>query len=114
MSKENLKKIAEERIQILFKQAYEALNSGETERSKRYIRLAKSIGMKSQTPIPRALKRRFCKKCFSLFIPGKTVRTRIKKGSNYITYSCLVCGNIQRYPFSKEQKALKSKQNLRR
>ena len=112
MQKENKKRIAEERIQCLFHQAHGAAKAGDVERSKKYIRLAKAIGMKSQFPIPRTLKRKFCKKCFSFFIPSKTVRVRTQK-NNYVTYACLICGNVQRYPFSKERKALKSKQNLR-
>jgi len=113
MQKESARIIAEERIQYLFRQAYDAAKAGENEHSKRYVKLAKAIGMKSQLPIPKMLKRKFCKRCYSFFIPGKTVRVRIQKKNGYVVYTCLSCSNVQRYPFSKERKALKSKQNLR-
>lgn len=107
MQKESIKKIAEERIRILFNQAAKALKEGEIERSKKYIKLAKKIGMKAQVAIPKDLKRKFCKKCYALLIGGQTARIRIKKKKKYVTYTCLSCGNVQRYPFLKERKALK-------
>jgi len=112
--KNNIQKLAEERISYLFKKAEEVAKSGNPELAKRYVTIAKNIGMKSQLPIPRTLKRKFCKKCYSFFVQGKTVRVRIQKKDKRIVYTCLICGNAQRYPFSKERKALKSTQRLRK
>jgi ribonuclease P protein subunit RPR2 len=102
-AKEN---IAKERILILFEQAESAAKAGDQKLAQRYVRLAKAIGMKAQLPIPRMLKRRFCKKCYSFFISSKTVRVRVQKKDKRVTYTCLVCGNVQRYPFVREKKAL--------
>ena len=98
----NPETIAKERILILFHQAEDSAKRGDQKLAQRYVQLAKAIGMKAQLPIPRMLKRRFCKKCYSFFIPGKTVRVRTQKKDKRVTYTCLVCGNVQRYPFVRE------------
>jgi len=104
MQKDNLEKIAKERIEILFEKAEQALKNNNPGLSKRYVALARQIGMKLELPIPRNLKRKFCKKCSIFWIPGKTLRTRIKKHEKRMTFTCLECGNIQRYPYIKEKK----------
>ncbi|EME30864.1 hypothetical protein Gasu2_25010 [Galdieria sulphuraria] len=48
------------------------------------------------------VKRYFCKKCYTIWIPGKTVQirqTRHKKRRRVI-YTCLFCERCKRYGFS--------------
>jgi len=47
-------------------------------------------------------KRKFCKKC-NTFFTSKTLRVRIQKKDKRVTYTCLVCGNVQRYPYVREK-----------
>lgn len=90
------RKIALERIERLLDLA-EELHESDPQLAERYVRLAWKIKTKYTIRLSRDLKRRFCKKCFSIWIPGKTVRIRIKRGT--ITWTCLSCGRKYRIPF---------------
>ena len=97
----NAKKIAKERIKKLFDMAEKKAKEDNWSLSKRYISLAKKIAMKHQLSISK-YKRYFCKKCNSYFT-SKTCRTRTKRKDMRVIKTCLVCGNIQRYPYVKEK-----------
>ncbi|SDG30322.1 ribonuclease P protein subunit Rpp21 [Methanolobus vulcani] len=93
--------IAQERIEYLFDLAKGEFSEN-PELSKRYVSLARKIGMRHRVSIPSELKISFCKNCGSLLLPGNNSRVRLKDASIIIT--CLDCGNIKRYPFDKEKK----------
>ncbi len=98
---EKPKKIAKERIKKLFDLAEQEAKKEKWEKSRRYVELARRIAMKFNISISR-YKRKFCKKCNTYFT-SKTVRVRTQKKDMRVTYTCLVCGNIQRYPYIKEK-----------
>ncbi len=83
------KRIAEERINILFTQA-----AKRADYAKRYVRLARKIATRYKVKIPDKWKRKFCKKCNAFLTPGKncTIRTRAKK----LVIHCNECKNITR------------------
>ena len=91
--KEKLKKIAEEQIRKLFR---EAENSSQ-ELANSYVKTAWKLAAKTKTPIPRELKRRFCRKCLNYFKPGKNARIRVSRGK-VIVY-CLNCRNFRRFAY---------------
>lgn len=93
--KEEQKKIAKDRIIILFKQAEKMFNKDKN-LSNRYIHLAREISMKYKVKIPKELKRRFCKHCYSYLMPGKNLRVRNRDGK--IVYSCMECKKFMRFP----------------
>lgn len=93
-------KIARERIQILFDLAEKELKK-HPERSKRYVELARKIGLRYNIRFPKQLKRRFCKNCNTLLKPGITSQTRVKSKEKIVTIKCLVCNKIYRYPYGK-------------
>ncbi|MDG6244183.1 MAG: ribonuclease P [Methanolobus sp.] len=99
------KYIAQERIVYLFKLAKNEL-SQDPSRSHRYVTLARKVGMRHRVSIPASLKRNLCKKCGSLLVPGNNSRTRLKDGR--ITVTCLVCGEVKRYPFRPSKTELSS------
>ncbi len=84
-------RIARERIVILFKEAEQA----EPELAKRYMKLAKKIGMRYNVRLG-VLKRRFCRHCF-LYFTAANCRRRMKSGIMNVT--CTSCGRITRYPY---------------
>ncbi len=90
--------IAKERIEILFKQA-NGIVSKDNALADRYVQLARKIGMRFNVRIPRELRRKFCRKCYSYLKPGVTCRQRTKNSIVQIT--CLKCGHINRYPMSR-------------
>jgi len=88
------KKIAEERIAVLFGQASLAFPR-DPAMSNRYVELARKIAMRQRVRIDPALRRRFCHHCYAYLMPGVTMRVRIHHGSVVVT--CLVCNKKTRY-----------------
>lgn len=60
------------------------------QRSKRYVELARKIGMRNKAGIPQELKTKYCKKCHS-FLQNKKNAEIIEK-ENWIEISCQECG----------------------
>lgn len=92
------KRIAKERIEILFELARKSLEKY-PERSKRYVELLRKIGLRYNIRLRKNIKRSICKNCNQLLIPGKTATVRLNKKT--IIVKCLECGKIYRYPFSR-------------
>ncbi len=78
------------RINTLFEQA--AIRPAY---AKRYITLARKIGQRTKTPIPRALKLRMCKKCNAYLHAGNST-TRMRNGRKIIV--CSECSTVKRIP----------------
>jgi len=98
MSDAETRRIALQRMHILFKLADEALPE-KPEHAQRYIDLARQIAMRCRVKMPRELKRRICKQCNTLLRPGVNARVRIKQRREpHIVVTCLGCGRIFRYP----------------
>ncbi len=95
-NKQLFKKIASERVLILFNQA-ELKFHEDFSLSDRYVTLARKIAMKYKVKIPRELKRRFCKNCFKYLVPGNNCRVRLCQGK--VVYTCLSCKNITRFSY---------------
>jgi len=95
-------RIAKERIKILFDLAEKELRRN-IERSRRYIELARKIGLRYNVRLPRKLKRKFCKNCNTLLIPGLTSRVRMDSKRKLLIVKCLSCQKIYRYPYGKKE-----------
>ena len=91
--KQKIMNIAEEQIRVLFKQA----ESAGQELANRYVKIAVKISTKTKTPIPRELKRRYCKNCLSYLVPDRNCRIRVSKGK--IVYYCLECKHFRRFAY---------------
>jgi len=72
----------------------EASHAKSVEKGALIVKKARQIQLRNRIHLPRELKKRFCKKCFSLWMPGKTVRIRTRPGK--LVFACLVCKNVQR------------------
>lgn len=97
------RKIAAERIEILFRLAREAAREGREERAKRYVSLARRVGMRYNVPVPSAHKTEFCKGCGAFLTPAKTSRVRLGRGR--VSVTCLKCGWTRRRPYLRERRA---------
>ena len=95
--KRQIADLAAERIERLFELAEMAAKAGQEQRSDRYVQLARAIGMRYRVRIPQHLKMWLCKRCHRLLIPGKTARIRLR--GEYITTTCLRCGEQMRRPY---------------
>lgn len=97
------KKLALQRIEHLFKQA-EQMFSKNKKLANRYVELARKIAMKARLRIPRELKRRFCKHCYSFLMPGTNARIRTREGK--VVIYCLECKKYTRIPLNKRKKTM--------
>ena len=95
--KRKIEDLAVQRIERLFELAEAAAQDEQEQRCKRYIQLARAIGMRYRVRIPKQLKMRLCKQCYALLIPGKTARVRLR--GEYMTTTCLQCGEQMRRPY---------------
>jgi ribonuclease P protein subunit RPR2 len=87
-------KIAEERINILLKEA-EKNFSNHPERSHRYAELAHKLKLKYKVKLNPVIKRRLCKNCHKFMVPGKNCRVRVH--SSRLIYTCGECGTVRRF-----------------
>jgi ribonuclease P protein subunit RPR2 len=94
------KKIAGERVDILFSHAVRA----DPVLAKRYVFLAREIAMRQRMRLPRRYRRKFCRVCGSYFVPGDNFRVRISNGN--VIYTCLDCGAVRRFPLRQGAEAL--------
>lgn len=93
------KKVASERIKELLELS-EICHDDKT-LATNSIKTAVAISKRHKIRISKNYKKKYCKKCFNVFIPNKTVRIRTGKGK--ITITCLNCGHIKRIPYIKEK-----------
>ncbi len=62
-----------------------------------YVKKARKTGMKVNLPIPKPLKKKYCKHCYSYFKSGNyRVRTR----NGMLVYYCLMCKKYMRSKIS--------------
>jgi len=97
------RRIAGERMATLFHLAETEALHRRTERARRYVELARRIGMRYNVRVPAPFKRSFCKKCFAFLLPSVSARIRVGEGRVVVT--CGACGAVQRYPYRREQRA---------
>ncbi|MCQ8893196.1 MAG: ribonuclease P [Methanolinea sp.] len=90
-----IRRIARERIAILFEQARRVFPT-DPALSHRYIALARKISMKQRVRLDREFRRQFCHHCHRFLVPGVNMRVRISHGKVVVT--CLSCRKQMRYP----------------
>ncbi|MFQ5837232.1 MAG: ribonuclease P protein component 4 [Thermoplasmata archaeon] len=96
------RRIARERIEILFGLAEEEAAKGNRPRAARYAQLARRIGMRYNVPLPSPFRRFFCRTCEGYLDPGSSASVRLRRSRVIIT--CKACGSIYRYPYLREVK----------
>jgi len=94
------RRIARERIAILFAQAREAFPSS-PELADRYVSLARRISMKQRVRLDREFRRQFCHHCHRFLVPGVNARIRIHRGK--VTVTCQGCRRQMRYPIRRRR-----------
>ncbi|HJX06047.1 MAG TPA: ribonuclease P protein component 4 [Candidatus Nanoarchaeia archaeon] len=92
------RRVALERIEHLFQEAEKAFKDS-PKLSNRYVQLARKIGMKYKVKLSSALKKRFCKNCYSYLKPG--VNCRVRLGGKKVVYYCFNCKGLMRFPYKK-------------
>jgi ribonuclease P protein subunit RPR2 len=75
--------------------------SARPDRTRRYVDLARRIGMRYQEPLPRAWRGRVCRGCGDLLVAGLNARVRLRAGHRSVT--CEGCGRVARRPLAVRQ-----------
>ena len=91
-------KIAKERIEILFNLAEREFRK-HPERSKRYVGLARKIGLRYNVRLSKELKKSFCKNCNTLLKPEVSSKVRLDSQTKTVVVECLNCKKIYRHPY---------------
>lgn len=92
-----MQKIAEERIQRLEALAREAVRTGDPDRAREYVRLARRLAERHRCGVPRSFERFTCDRCDAFLVPGRNARVRLQEGS-HVVVRC-DCGETARYPY---------------
>ncbi len=88
-------KIALERIDKLFQQA--KLRAADSPAlAKRYVTLARKIGMKYKVRLPKELRRRFCRACNAYWT---SQNSRIRLRSGMVVAYCLECRHFRKFRY---------------
>jgi ribonuclease P protein subunit RPR2 len=104
----NIKQIAQQRIDILFKQA-ETVGKTNSQQATKYVKTAQKVAMSARFPLPPKYKHRVCKHCNTLLITGFNCRTRTQqKRSPHIVVTCLNCGYHLRIPIKQKKEGTKN------
>ena len=99
----NTKQIAKQRMQTLFNQAEKVFGTN-PKLASRYIEVARKIGMAAKVRLPTEYKRRICRSCNALLVPGNNCRVRVKqKREPHLTVTCLACGHQTRILLRKKE-----------
>lgn len=95
--------IAKVRIRTLLMLAErELLQNQNPTRARRYVTLARKIGMRYNVRMEKYYRNKICRSCNSYLITGIASHVRCQ-GRKIITY-CIHCGNIVRIPLHKNSK----------
>jgi ribonuclease P protein subunit RPR2 len=95
------RRIAFERMSTLLSLAEREALARRGDRARRYVVLARRIGMRYNVRMPRKFKRSFCKACNAYLVPSMNAKVRVRAGRVAVT--CTACGAIQRFPYGREQ-----------
>jgi ribonuclease P protein subunit RPR2 len=92
------KKVALERIEILFRLARETIHE-KPDLAQRYVELARKISMKTRLHLPPEYHIQICRHCKMFILPGVNAQVRVQTRRNpHIVISCLHCGGKMRMP----------------
>ncbi len=109
IDKRRAKKLARERMDILFGLAREVFAS-EPELARRYVVLARRIGSRCNVRLTPGDKLSVCRNCNALLVPG--VNCRVRTHARRVVVTCLDCGGVRRVPVTRERRGKLNKAPL--
>src|SRR5947208_14113568 len=94
------RRIAGERMVTLFRLAESEALRRHPGRARRYVELARRVGMRYNVRVPGPFKRSFCKKSCAFVLPSVSARVRVRRAGVVVT--CPACGTTQRFPYVRD------------
>ncbi len=96
-----VKELARDSIYRLLRLA-EQVYKEDRNRGRRYVELALRISRKYNVRLPQEYKKRICKNCHALMIPGFNARVRTSR-SGVVLWICEECGHVRKFGYVKEK-----------
>ena len=100
LSQKTLSEIGTLRISRLLDLSEEAVRIGRDDRARRYVGIARAIGMKTRVKMPKS--RPFCKGCLLPMMPG--INCTVRLSDHRVISTCGKCGAVRRMPYLREQR----------
>ncbi|HJU58527.1 MAG TPA: RNase P subunit [Nitrososphaeraceae archaeon] len=99
MGKKTAKLLAQERISILIRNAFQQIDD-DYELANSQAQLAKKIAKRLRLKLPYDIRQLYCKKCKRFIVPGSNCRVRIGRSKiKALRITCLLCNNVYRKLF---------------
>lgn len=96
MGKQAAKLLAQERILILIRSAFQKIDD-DYELANSQAQLAKKIAKRLRLKLPYNIRQLYCKKCKRFIVPGSNCRVRIGRSKiKALRITCLLCNNVYR------------------
>ena len=96
MGKHQAKLVAQERILILIRSAFQEIGN-DYKLANEQAQLAKKIAKRLRIKLPYAIRQLYCKKCKLFICPGFNCRVRIGRSKiKALRITCLLCNNVYR------------------
>ena len=96
MGKQVAKLVAQERILILIRNAFQKIDD-DYELANSQAQIAKKIAKRLRLKLPYDIRQLYCKKCKQFIVPGFNCRVRIGRSKiKALRITCLLCNNIYR------------------
>ncbi|MBD3210855.1 hypothetical protein GF318_05730 [Candidatus Micrarchaeota archaeon] len=93
--KKVIKSSVRDSIKKLIGQAREAYKNKQHEKSKKYVKMAFDLMKKHKVRLPKELRNSFCRKCFLVWIPNKTIKVAYDQKNDCLRITCK-CGHSKR------------------
>ena len=96
MGKQAAKIVAQERILILIRNAFQKIDD-DYELANSQAQIAKRIAKRLRLKLPYDIRQLYCKKCKRFIVPGFNCRVRIGRSKiKALRITCLLCNNVYR------------------
>ncbi len=96
MGKQVAKLLAQERISILIRNAFQKIED-DYELANSQAQIAKKISKRLRLKLPYNIRQLYCKKCKQFIVPGFNCRVRIGRSKiKALRITCLLCNNVYR------------------
>ena len=96
MGKHQAKLLAQERIMILIRSAFQEIGH-DYKLANEQAQLAKKIAKRLRLKLPYDVRQLYCKKCKRFIVPGSNCRVRIGRSKiKALRITCLLCNNVYR------------------
>ncbi len=100
LSQKTVSEIGKTRISRLLDLSEEAVRQDRPDRARRYVEIARRIGMKTRMRMPKD--RPFCKGCLVPLMPG--INCTVRLSDHKVVVTCGMCGAVRRRPYLREQR----------